>query len=184
MGPMLVLRVNAALWEQIMAAVEFHSFRSRGRRDLTALRAALRIVRTAERERRANGYRMAALRLPGDARQLYWLEQVVRRCVRKHVRPAATRLLRRIEKYPPLLPLVQALHQQCSQTSSALEKRQLELRLLNLGYDVYPGARRPWRDPEGCLKDLELRTQWADEDGLLTAHLKTLLASERRFGLL
>ena len=181
---MLELRVNAELWEQITAAIRFHSFRSRSRRDLTALRATLRIVRAADRERRANGRRMAVLRLPVDARQLYWLEQVVRRCVRKHVRPAATRLLRRIEKYPPLPSLVQALHQQYFQTSSALEKRRLELRLLNLGYDVYPGARRPWRDPEGCLKDLELRTQWADEDGLLTAHLKTLLASERRFGLL
>jgi hypothetical protein len=181
---MLVLRVNAALWERITAAVEFHSFRSRGRRDLTALRAALRIVRTAEQERRAKGHRMAVLRLPGDARQLYWLEQVVRRCVSKQVRLAATRLLRRIEKYPALPPLVQALHQQYSQTSSALEKRQLELRLRNLGYKVCPGARRPWRDPEGCLEELELRTRWADEDGLLTGHLKTLLNSERKFGLL
>jgi hypothetical protein len=123
-GSALALRVSAALWGQIVAIRAGVCFRSRSRCDLAALRAVFRIVRTAERERRAKGCRMAILRLPTDRRQLYWLERLVEYCAMdRHLRRAARRLLRRTEQHSPGSPLAQALYQRYSEAPSSREKR-------------------------------------------------------------
>lgn len=182
---MLTFRVSVMVWERIVAIDPRLWFKSRSKRDLVALRAALRAVRKAERERRAANRRTAVLILPADPRLLYWLERFVAHCAfKRQVRRAALRLLRRIEESPPNSALAFSLHQRYFAASSDHELRELQLRLCNLGYRVYPGIPRPWRDPEGCLDQIPWLLQVASEDGWLSGHLKAQLDAERGRGLL